>query len=429
MKKIFLFFAAALMTLSFASCDGGNNTPKDEAFKIEISNIEARKASVVVTPADTAVTYYWDLLEAAQAAKMTDAEVAAYFKEYFDYVIDYYAEYEWTYADLLIKGTENYDFSGLDPDTEYTVVAIALTANIEAAGTAVKKTFKTLEVHEDPVPADMTFQIEVDGITFNSAAVAITPSTDASTYYWNIFGAEDIAGMSDADIKATIKDNLDYMIEYYTYYGYDVTIADFLSQGPDAYEFEDLSANTAYTIVAVAMGTEGTINGALAKRTFQTAEVVATDSLELDLVSEYTFYEEYNVIQILGEDAEKNLELGLTFETTEPTGTYTLADCYEDGYYYWNYIYNSQTEEIVEFVDLYVTGVLQGSEYIYSGYGIAEDGIKYIFTDVHATEYVPQEEAPAKANKKGHEKKDFKAAKKGNFKKEGKFVSRKAFDR
>ena len=96
MKKIFAFVAASLMLFSFASCDkkGGNDPePEVKNFEIQVSNVEAKSVSVKVVPADVNVTYYWDIFVASEAAKMTDAQIAEAFKENFDEVIAYYAQY------------------------------------------------------------------------------------------------------------------------------------------------------------------------------------------------------------------------------------------------------------------------------------------------------------------------------------------------
>ena len=161
MKKFFLFMAAALVTFSLASCDK-KDKEKDEptpevkaAFTISVSEVTAKTAHIEVTPAaETTGTYYWDIIDAAEAAELTDdAKVAAYFKDYFDYVIEYYGAYgyELTYADLLLDaadGVDSYDYESLDPNTNYVVIAISLDANIGAAGKAVRQDFKTLEEKE-----------------------------------------------------------------------------------------------------------------------------------------------------------------------------------------------------------------------------------------------------------------------------------------
>ena len=433
MKKIFSILAVALVAFSFASCNQNKEVEQDN-FVIEVSNITAKSALIAVTPADTTKTYYWDILPADTAAKMTDEQIGAYFKEYFDYLIDYYAGYyDLSYEDFILKGKDEYEYTKLDPNTEYMVVSIYMDANAVASGKATRKNFKTLEQKEDPVPADMTFQIAASDVTFSSADVAITPSNNEAYYYWNLFEAEEIAEVSDADLCAAMKENIEETIELYELFGYDLSFEDFLSKGPDAHSFTGLSSQTTYTVVAVAMGTLGTTNGAVAKYNFTTPKVEATDSLTLDLVSDYKFYDEYSVLQIVGEDSIQGLELGLAFETATPNGTFTQSDFYDDGYYYWNYIYDPETDDIYELLEANVTGAVNGDFYVYSGYGLAENGIKYIFTDVKATEYVEQEEADAPAKKlarKAPAKKVGKHFMKVNLKKKnGKFISEKLFNR
>lgn len=155
MKKIFsVMMAAALVAFSMTSCKKDKNEPEQggetAAFKIEVSNITATGATVAVTPADTTITYYWDIVDAATAAKFADdAAVAAYYKEYFDYVIQMYQYYygqTLTYADLLLKGANSYTYESLEANTEYVVIAIALDENVAAKGASVKKSFKTPDI-------------------------------------------------------------------------------------------------------------------------------------------------------------------------------------------------------------------------------------------------------------------------------------------
>ena len=75
MKKFFAFVAVALVAFSFASCNGNN--PSANAYKITVSNITAKSATITVVPADTTTSYYWDIIASSAAAKMTDEHVGA----------------------------------------------------------------------------------------------------------------------------------------------------------------------------------------------------------------------------------------------------------------------------------------------------------------------------------------------------------------
>lgn len=417
MKKFFAIMAAALVAFSFASCKGGNE-PENEAYKIEISNITAKGATIAVTPADSAATYFWDLIEAAEAAKMTDEQVGAYLKEYLEEAVEYYKQYGYdaTLADFLITGANSYDYTKLEPNTEYTVVAMALDANGASSGKAARKNFKTLEEKEDPVPADMTFEIAVSDITFASAAVAVTPSTDEATYYWNIFETAQIEGMSDAELCAAIKEDIEYTIEYYGLFGYDYTFEDFLDKGPSSYEFDELESNTAYTVVAVAMGTLGTTNGAVAKYNFSTPELVpeSEETLEFSdaIIRDYRDLD--GSFMIVAAPADSSVLVALNPFSDELEGSFTIADLDKD---YSVYIDNAE-EKQYSIADAEFTGVQIEDVVTYSGWFVASNAVKYNFEFNVALEAAEELAAPAK---KAPAKKEAKQIKKGNLKKSTKF--------
>ena len=436
MKKFFGLVAAALVAFGFASCNGtnGGNEPEPEvaAFTIEVSEITTKSALIEVTPAEgTTGTYYWDVVDASDAAELTDdAKVAAYFKDYFDYVIEYYADYgyEVTYEDLLLdaaKGMDSYNYTSLESNTEYTVIAIALNADIAAAGKAVRKNFTTLEEKEDPVPADMTFDIAVNDITFAGATVSVTPSNNEATYYWNVMETADLEGVSDADLCAQIKDNIEYMIELYGYFGYDLSFEDFLSQGADAYTYDDLEPNTNYTVVAVAMGTLGTTNGAVAKYNFSTPELVAESEETLNFHdAQIIDYRDLDgSFMIVAAPADSSILVALNPISNEFAGSFTMEDMDADYCALYDYV----NEEKIAIADVEFTGELNDGVYTYTGWFLAMNAVKYNFV----FNVVAEEEAaaaPARVAKKAQAKKELKSYKKGNLKK-GVKRSEKLFNR
>lgn len=145
MKKFFAFVAAALVAFGFASCNGNN--PADKNFKIEVSEITATTATVIVTPADTTVTYYWGVAKTAELAKMADDTLFAYTVEAINYYVELYSYlgYEYTFEDFLSKGVDSHKYEELEANTEYTVYAFQLDANGVAKGGVAKKAFKTAE--------------------------------------------------------------------------------------------------------------------------------------------------------------------------------------------------------------------------------------------------------------------------------------------
>ncbi len=379
MKKFFAIVAVALVAFGFASCNGNN--PSANAFKITVSDITATGATIEVVPADTAATYYWDILEASEAAKMDDEAVGTYLKELLEEAVEYYTYYGYdvVFEDFLVKGKDSYDYTKLTAETEYTVVAIALDKDGKSSGAASRQNFKTLAEEVVPVPDNMTFQIAVDDITYSGASVSVTPSIDDATYYWNVFETADIDGMSDADLGAALKSNIEYIIQMYAYYGQEFTIADFLSEGADAYDFAELDSETEYTVVAVAMNAQGTTNGAVAKKNFKTAEVVAQSEVTLDfhdaLIKDYRDYD--GSFMIIAAPADSSVVVLLTPYSDEFVGDFTQADLDPD----YSGIVIKADQKSYTVAKAAFDGTLRSREedYFYSGWFIASNLVKYSF--------------------------------------------------
>lgn len=416
MKKFFAIMAAALVAFSFASCKGGNE-PENEAYKIEISNITAKGATIAVTPADTAATYYWDLIEAAEAAKMTDEQVGAYLKEYLEEAVEYYKQYGYdlTLADLLITGANSYDYTKLESNTEYTVVAIALDANGASSGKAARKNFKTLEEKEDPVPADMTFEIAASDITYSSANITVNPSNTTATYYWNIYKTAQIASMSDEELCAAIKEDIEYTIEYYAYFGYEIGFEEFLSHGADSYEYDELDANTAYTVIAVAMGTLGTTNGAVAKYNFSTPEIVPekTEDITLTNAKMNDACVAYGWWQMMAANTDSTTYITISpNEAAAVEGSYSIDDM--DAEY--TYLILDKQDQY-KFATLDIEIAVEGETFVLTGTGIAMNAVQYNFNISGDVEVLQKSSAPAKV---ASVKKDAKIIKKVNLEKTAK---------
>lgn len=419
MKKFFAIMAAALVAFSFASCKGGGNEPENEAYKIEITDITAKGATITVTPVDSTVTYYWDVLEATEAAKLTDEQVGAYLKEYLEEAVEYYKQYygyDATLADFLLKGENSYSYTKLESNTEYTVVAIALDANGASSGKAARKNFKTLELKEDPVPADMTFEIAASDITFSSANITVNPSNTTATYYWNIYETAKIASMSDEELCAAIKEDIEYTIEYYAYFGYEIGFEEFLSKGADSYEYDELDPNTAYTVIAVAMGTLGTTNGAVAKYDFSTPEIVAekTEDITLTNARMNDACDAYGWWQLMAANTDSTTYITISpNEAAAVEGSYSIDDMDAD----YTYILLDKQDQYA-FATLDIEIAVEGETFVLTGTGIAMNAVQYNFNISGDVEVLVKEaSAPAKV---APVKKDAKIIKKVNLEKTAK---------
>lgn len=258
---------------------------------------------------------------------------------------------------------------------------------------------------------DGNFTIAVGDVEATTANVAVTPSDENVYYYLAVYDNSLFETYTYEDAFAKFKEEMEYYVE-----NNGVTIEDlceygYVEKGKVDYNYTGLSPKTEYIVLAAQIDENFNRVGDFSIKTFTTPDIVVSETVALDLTSEYTYYADMQIMQILSKDEAKNLEFGLTYYAEDPTGTFTKDNCYEDGQYYWNYIYNTETEDIVEFVELSVNAVMGGEGiYTFSGYAVAEDGVKYTFANVQATEAAEEEEetAPAAAPKKVKAVKDTK---------------------
>ena len=124
MKKIFSIVAAAVIALSFASCNG-NGGATSGGFKITVSNIEATTATIAVEPVDK--EGYWNvtIYAAEDVAKYGVDSIAAYdvseiaMYVAYGYGLDVLAQYG-----MVLKGDlAATEVSGLPAKTDLTVIA------------------------------------------------------------------------------------------------------------------------------------------------------------------------------------------------------------------------------------------------------------------------------------------------------------------
>ena len=118
MKKIFSILAAAIIALSFASCE---NEKGGKYFKIT-GEVTDSTAHITITPADTSVYYYWGAYTLGELAQYSLDTILAY---EFDYVKSYYESYtlEQLEGDVVFKGEYETTFTRLPANFSFVVVA------------------------------------------------------------------------------------------------------------------------------------------------------------------------------------------------------------------------------------------------------------------------------------------------------------------
>lgn len=179
---------------------------------------------------------------------------------------------------------------------------------------------------------DLTFTLATSDLQAFSANVTVTPSDDQATYYWGVMEKAQSDTISDAALASFVKENMDYYIMMYQYfYGVEYTYADFMSQGEDAYTFNDLEAETEYTIYAMQMDEEANLVGVVARQHFTTPAFEATGTIIPVSISGLKFSDhvaDAGWWQIVGYSADSTYYVSFSNleEVTAVVGTYDFAD-------------------------------------------------------------------------------------------------------
>lgn len=206
----------------------------------------------------------------------------------FDYIIEEYGAPELAYNQCAgnVAGT----FSGLEADTDYTVLLFGYEAGTRTTA-MVKEKIKTA------APGDVeacVYDVEVSGVTDRTASVAITPSDYSIWYYWNVFEAS----TSDDDIKAYIEST----INSYYYGDYSEFSWEEIMQGEVSGRLSQLRPSTKYEVVIVPMNPgkleyTGTIR--------RVAEFTTNEAVIADITITASFdayYDGDELIEIEGDD-------------------------------------------------------------------------------------------------------------------------------
>ena len=267
---------------------GNGGTSGEIPFTIEIpeDEITASSAHVISTRLDASLTWHADVMS------QSDYD---YFggdmEEYFLYVLEYMAEYNYTtIPDLLAGGfaydydEDDYTYTGLSPQTAYKAYAVGVDLEGNITTDFCIEDFTTLEMQL----GNLTFDIETTPKT-TSVLLDVYPS-DKSACYWTTVIDDSFydAGYTDEDIMTEIINNIGIYIMFgMGYYGDQTGL-----------EITGMSPQTHYYAVAFGVDeTALTYNSEMAKVEFTTLESQPTDAyVEGSITNWWDFDEliEYN---------------------------------------------------------------------------------------------------------------------------------------
>lgn len=257
---------------------GIGGTSGEIPFTIEIpeDEITASSAHVISTRLDASLTWHADV--------MSQSDYDYYggdMEEYFLYVLEYMAEYNYTtIPDLLAGGfaydydEDDYTYTGLSPQTAYKAYAVGVDLEGNITTDFCIEDFTTLEMQL----GNLTFDIETTPKT-TSVLLDVYPS-DKSACYWTTVIDDSFydAGYTDEEIMTEIINNIGFYIMYgMGYYGDETGL-----------EITGMSPQTHYYAVAFGVDeTALTYNSEMAKVEFTTLESQPTDAYATASIDNY----------------------------------------------------------------------------------------------------------------------------------------------
>ncbi len=142
-------------------------TESMNTFTIEIDQITATDATVFVTPSNDDDYVCFEMPQFVYADKTIEELEAFLLKNYSAFFPSY------TYRGEIMHSFDD----KLDPDTEYMMIVFGYDGGITTPLTTKK--FRTKEPND---PTNVTFDIEVGGLTARSASITFTPSDNSVSY-------------------------------------------------------------------------------------------------------------------------------------------------------------------------------------------------------------------------------------------------------
>lgn len=235
-------------------------------FNVSDIEVKGTTISFYVDPQGYEGYWYPISIETARAPE----DVMAYCGSYMAEMVSYYSQYGYEYEDILssycYSGSATAYAEGLYPNTEYTIVIVALTDDCRVS--AIAASFN----ETSGVSSENVIDINITDITGSTAVVNFSPSIKSEYYAYSVFLASALEGATDSDIM--------YSMLYSQSTGY--AIDDYSAQ------YGGLPASTELTVVAFGIDAYSmNPTTGLFKKNFTTTEAYSGD---VEFNMEYDVY-------------------------------------------------------------------------------------------------------------------------------------------
>lgn len=207
------------VTKNFYTSESVNS--KNLTFKLSVTDVEAMRAAIKVTPSNNQDTFCWMVgaWDGVKTAEDIMNEIVAMYGGWMNN------------GTMLYKGVQ--DFTGgpgslykykLDAaDTHYFLIAFGYAGGITTE--PVMTTFKTLPA---PLAEDTTFAIKASGITPYGFNLLVNPSESTTYYTFDIFASSLLPELNEEEFIKLINDDFDARLEAQRGANPNTTVADVL---------------------------------------------------------------------------------------------------------------------------------------------------------------------------------------------------------
>lgn len=215
---------------------------------ITTQNLTSTSVTVIFTPSDPSVYYYYDMLDAKGYEAVRDNMPSYLYNSLIEQVSDFWS-LEQVIKYSCATGEKSVQSRELTPETTY--YALAAGVNLEGL---INTEVAVLEITTpEDTPIDYGFNFTVGEVTATGAALTVTPNDPRAFYYWDLMTEAEYAELNgdEAKIAEYFTSKMDAKrIEQYGDYASFFPLPDYIvsqcSEGTDDYTYSTLSPATTY---------------------------------------------------------------------------------------------------------------------------------------------------------------------------------------